>query len=489
MTRVLAVDWDSSDVRCVLGSTAGKKSKILLATSVPLVNAAETGEPQVADVGGALRAALASQKIGHVTTVVGVDRASVEMLQFTVPPASNAELAVLVQNQVLRESPNLTEDGSLDFVPLSDDPSEPRPVTAAVLSAARRQEIQKICAAAGIKATRIVLRPFAAASYFLKTVPSAERSCLLVNVLAEEVDLTVLVDNRAVLLRTVRVPEGVAEEEVARHLVAEISRTLVVAQQGPTSSAIQWIYLFGGPGEHQALADLVSADLDIPLTVLDPFEGVEESGLEVPGNAGRFASLLGMALDEARGTHALDFLHPRRPPRAPNRRRMAFIVAGLLALLAMLGGVLYWDTVSELQAGNRELTKERKGLDTTLKRGRRQVQLCASLRDWKAAEVVWLDELRDLSRRLPASRDLLVQRMTISGGRSGRAVIEMQGIVRNAAVIAEIDRTLHDEYHAVSSKRVGDYPQENGYSWVFERTITVSPRDKSSYQTDKPAAP
>lgn len=489
MANVLAIDWDSSDVRCVLASTARKEFEILLATSVPLVTVAETGERQVPNVGASLRAALGNQKIGRVTTVVGVDRASVEMLNFTVPPASDAELAVLVLNQVTRESPNLVEDGSLDFVPLSDDPAQPRPLTAAVLPTPRSQEIQEICAAAGLKATRIVLRPFAAASFFLAAVPAAERSCLLVNILAEEVDMTVLADGRPVLLRTVRAPAGVSEREVAGRLRAEISRTLVVAQQGAAGNPIERIYLFGGPGEHQTLVDLASAELEIPLTVLDPFEKVDDSSIEVPGNAGRFAALLGMVQDEAGGAHALDFLHPRRPPVPPNRRRMAVIAGGLLALLAMVAGSFYWDAISALQDKNRDLTQQRKELDTTLKRSRRQTQLFASVRDWKAADVVWLDELRDLSQRLPPSRDLLVQRMTISGGRSGGAVIEMQGVVRNAAVIAEIDRTLHDEYHAVSSKRVSDYPQGSGYSWVFERTITVFPRDRSLYLPQKPAAP
>lgn len=489
MANVLAIDWDSSDIRCVLASTAGKKFKILLATSVPLVNVAETAEQQAPDVGGSLRAVLGNQKIGRATTVVGVDRASLEMLYFTVPPASDAELAVLVQNLVMRESPNLVEDGQLDFIPLSDDPAEPRAVMAAALSRTRCREIQDICAAAGLKATRIVLRPFAAASYFLAAVPAAEQACLLVNVLAEEVDMTVLVDGRPLLLRTVRAPAGVAEEEVAQRLKAEISRTLVVAQQGPAGKTIERIYLFGGPGEHQTLADTVNAELEIPLTVLDPFESVDDSSIEVPGNAGRFAALLGMVQDEAHGAHALDFLHPRRPPVPPNRRRMALIVGGLLALLAMVGGSLYWDAITSLQDANRELTQQRKELDATLKHSRRQAQLFASVRDWKAADVVWLDELRDLSLRLPPSRDLLVQRMTISGGRSGGGVIEMQGIARNAAVIAELDRTLHDEYHTVSSKRVSDSPQGNGYSWIFERTISVSPREKSLYLPEKPAAP
>ena len=94
------------------------------------------------------------------------------------------------------------------------------------------------------------------------------------------------------------------------------------------------------------------------------------------------------------------------------------------------------------------------------------------MRDWKDAEIVWLDELRELSLQLPPSRDLLVHRLTLSAGRAGGGVIELQGVARTAAVIAQIDHELHNQYHAVSSRRVGDYPQGRDYSWLFERTIT-----------------
>jgi Tfp pilus assembly PilM family ATPase len=485
MTRVLAVDWDSSEVRCVLASTVGKQLTVQMAASVALGGPPEADPPQAPDVGGVLRTVLAGQKLGRAITVVGLDRARVEMLNFTLPPATNAELPMLVFNQAAREAPNLAEDDVLDFVPLSEDPAAPRPVTVAVLSAAHRRQVEEICAAAGLKPARIVLRPLAAASLFLQTAAPAERSCLLVNVLAEEVDLTVILDGWAVLLRTVRVPQDAGEEEAARHLVAEISRTMVVAQHHPDGSPTERVYLFGGPDEHQVLVDQMAADLSVPVTVVDPFEGLDGWGIEAPGNAGRFASLLGMALDEACATHAVDFLHPRRPPRAPSRRTAALLASGLLALLALGAGSAYWDAFQRLQTAGRTLTRQRKELDEALTRGREQAQLFEIVRDWTASEVVWLDELRELSQRLPSSRDLLVQRMTISSGRSGEGVIELQGVVRDAAVVAQIDRDLHDDYHAVSSKRVGDYPQGNEYSWLFERTITVAPRDKNLYRADK----
>jgi hypothetical protein len=484
MTRILAVDWDVSDVRCVLASVTGKDVKVLWATSVPLEYLTQEDLPPSPDVSSALRTALADQRIGRLPTVIGLDRASVEMFNFTLPPATDAELALLVQNQILRESPSLAEEDAVDYVPSSVEATEPRPVTVAVLTAERRQAILQICKAAGLKPARLVLRPLAAASYFVRTNAPPELCCLLVNVLAEEADLTVLWQGRAAILRTVRLPRGVPAAVVVQRLMAEINRTLVLAQQGPCGRPPERIYLFGGPGEYQALVDQIEADLPAPLTVLDPLVGLDTAGLEVPEHAGRFAALLGMAQDQADGAHALDFLHPKRPPRPANRRRALLAAAAAVGLLGAVGGYLYWDTLAALQAANRQLSQQRKELDETVKISRPRTQFYEAVGDWKDAEIVWLDELRELSLQLPPSRDLLVHRLTLSAGRSGGGVIELQGVARTAAVIARIDRELRNPYHAVSSRRVGDYPQGRDYSWLFERTITVVPRDKADYRGD-----
>ena len=73
--------------------------------------------------------------------------------------------------------------------------------------------------------------------------------------------------------------------------------------------------------------------------------------------------------------------------------------------------------------------------------------------------MVWLDELRDLTLRLPSSRDVVFLRMTMTGGRGGAGVIHVQGLVRDPSVVARIDRSLHDPYHAVASRRVGEQPR------------------------------
>ena len=488
MARVLAIDWDGHEARCLLATASGDKLRVLAAGSVPLVDVAEGGGQSWPDVSGSLRAVLGDWRLGRAATIVAVNRASVELMNFTLPPAKDPELAQLVRLQAIRESQALEEGAVLDFVPMSDDAAEPREVMAAVLPEAHRKGIEQACAEAGLRAASLVLRPLATASLFLRTA-APQRPCLLVSLVADEADLTVISGGRVVFLRTVRLPEEVNEYVAAQRLSAEVSRTVVVAQQGPLGGAsVEQIYLYGGQDEHQALVEQLQLDLGLTVSAMDPFETVDVSEVELPSGAGRFASLLGMVLDESRGAHGLDFLHPRRPPAPPNRRRTLTFAAAAVAAVAFSAGYYYWDLLAQADAANRNLAQEIKTCEERLKRYSQQKQVADYVRAWKSGEVVWLDELRDLSLRLPSSRDVVLQRMTLTGGRGG-GVIHVQGMVRDSSVVARIDHNLHDPYHTVAPRRVGEHPRGEDYSWLFERSIAVLPRPKSQYLPGQAAKP
>lgn len=476
MPRILAIDWDQHEARCVLASATGKKVQVLAAEAVPLVDVAEGGEASHPDLGGSLRAMLSEQRTGRAAVLVGVHRAAVELMNFSLPPAKDAELAQLVVIQATRESQTLGQEATLDFVAISEDPRASREVMAAVLPGEMRREVDEACAKAGVKPNRIVLRQLAAASLFLRSV-APQQPCLLVNLVADEADLTVVCEGRAVFLRSVRLPEKAGEDVVQNRLVAEINRTLVVAQQGPLGGAsVETVYLFGALGEHDGLIGRIRGAMQLEVKSVDPFESVDVSDVEVPASAGRYASLLGMVLDEVHASHAIDFLHPRKPPRPPNRRRTFAIAAGIALALAIGGGYYYWSLLREADDLNAQYASRVLELDKLLKANAKQQQLIDSVRAWKAGEIVWLDELRELSLRMPPSRDAVVQQMTMSGGRGNKGVIALQGVVRNPSVVAQIDQSLHDAYHTVDTRRVGEHPRGDEYAWHFDRSISVTPR-------------
>ncbi len=489
MARVLAVEWDRHEARYVLAATRGGKVKVDAVEAMPLVDVAEGGAEPRPDLSGSLAAALTETKAGHVAALVGVERSSIELLHFTLPPAKDHELPELVLNQAMRESQSISEQSIVDFFAVDDDPAAPRSVIAAAISPDELARIQQTCSAAGLKPARLLLRPFASASLFVRAAAPTEDGYLLVNRFTDEADLTIVVDGKPVFFRTVRLPEGTGEAEAAGRLLAEINRTLAAAP--PThlgGEAVECVYLFGRADDHEELIAEIGEDLDLPTEIFDPFEALGVAEELVPEDSGRFAPLLGMLLDEAAGAHAVDFLHPRKRPQPINRARIAMIAAGVLGAVILAVAFNTWSTWSEINTDNETLAQQIRELNETAKKAAAQNKLINAVAEWRGRDVIWLDELRDLSLRFPSSRDVVVLRMSMStSSQSGRGAIDLEGLVRDPRIVFNIEGKVRDDYRQVRSKRVQERKAEKDYTWLFETSMAVARRPSTAYVSHLPA--
>lgn len=134
-----------------------------------------------------------------------------------------------------------------------------------------------------------------------------------------------------------------------------------------------------------------------------------------------------------------------------------------------------------IDAENESLTEELTRLDDQFKRAGKQQKVIQAIHEWGETDVNWLDELRDLSLRLPGGRDAVVLRMALGHARGSGGTIDIVGVVRDPAIVSRIENDLRDKYHQISSRRVQEREQENSYSWHFESSLIVSPRDKKQY--------
>ncbi len=95
---------------------------------------------------------------------------------------------------------------------------------------------------------------------------------MVVNRLADEVDLTLLVEGRPAAVETVRLPTAASEDKLTERLLGEVNRTAVVAMQNERSGgAVERVYILGSPAKRRWLADRIRDDLLLPVTVVDPF--------------------------------------------------------------------------------------------------------------------------------------------------------------------------------------------------------------------------
>src|SRR5262245_5714240 len=228
MPRLLAIEWGNREVRLAVADVRRGKLTLEQALEVPLTRG-EGESPAETQASAALANLVSRYGLGKCDTLVAVGRSNVELKQLSVPPAPDDELADLVRLQAQFDFNSLGDDWPIDFLPLSAaGPAGQRQVLAAAISPATLNQILDVCRNAELRPTHLVLRPCAAASLLCRRrAIGTEGVRLLIDVLRDEADLTVLAGQQAIVLRTARLPSDVGPEEELRPLVGEIRRTTV----------------------------------------------------------------------------------------------------------------------------------------------------------------------------------------------------------------------------------------------------------------------
>jgi Tfp pilus assembly protein PilN len=408
----------------------------------------------------------------------------------SLPPAPDDELPDLTRFQAQSEFNTLGEDWPLDFLPLDSDPTQPRTVLAAAIAPQTVTQILDTCREAGLAAKRLVLRPCAAAS-LLQRYRAADTACvrLLVDVLADEADLTVLVAETVIFMRTARLPAGHSPAERSAALVTEMRRTIGAAQNQLKGEPVQEIVLCGVGDEYDSLADddltgQIDSQLKLPTTCFDPFHSLDVDPslrMQLPSHPGRFAPLLGMILDEADGIrHGFDFLSPRKKPKPPNRRKFYLQVAGIAAAVIAALWLGIWGMLASRETANAELRTEFAADAARLKQFATVDEEIREIESWLAGDVVWLDEFAELASEMPPAEEVMLTKVRVDVNARG-ASMQLDGLARTTNSISDLESKLRDNRHRVDG-RGGTLDNRNPrYPWQFTSTVqlenTASLRD------------
>jgi Tfp pilus assembly PilM family ATPase len=484
MPQLLALEWNGAEARLVLATGRGEQVVIEQAFAVELRPRSDEGEKSAVDIGGRLASALGARGIGKVETLVAIGRTNIELRQLSLPPAPDDELPDLVRFQAMREFNELADDWLLDYVPLSDSPDEPRTVLAAAVGPELVSQIDQTCEKAGLKPKRLVLRACAAAE-LLARAQSARQSelRLLVDLLSDEADLTVINEGRVIFMRTTRIGGDPPQPLV---LLGEIRRTIAAVQNQLGGRMVDSIVLCGGGSQLADLAKLIETELVVRTELFDPFEGLQlgrelQEGL--PDHPGRFTPLLGMLMTEFdRRPHAVDFLHPRRRPPPPSKwRRYSIPAAAVAVLLLSYFGWCQWDyysvsrDVTDLRTKSSNLVKQ-------ANKAEKRKAVALEVEKWTSNDFDWLDILYDRHTTFPPAEDAMLKQIILQSTSLSAGEIQLDGYVRSTDVLSKIE-----------SKKSNEDASVKPYAWHFNATLPIRSETpivkKTAPPPKKPASP
>ncbi|MGD0900702.1 MAG: hypothetical protein ABR915_22955 [Thermoguttaceae bacterium] len=514
MAQLLALEWDRAEVRIVVAAKHGRDTVIERAFAIPLPTAPPGAQLGAADIGRLIAEALAQWDLGHAEALVAVGRRSIQLREFQLPAVPDAELPEMVRLQAMHDLADLDDSWLLDFLPIEGVPPlapaegsqaapgtgdaatgpDSRTVLAAVLEPDLVAQIRAVCEAAGLRLGRIVLRACEAAWLLSRgkgdspisglSVRTGERKsgqsparfsagpCLVIDLLDGEADLTALAGGQVVYLRNTRVYKANLEEA----MLLEIRRTMAAVQNRLRGRRIESVVFCGAGGPQAALARIVHEQLAVATELFDPFDSFElgtELRQSPPEHPGRFAPLVGAAVAELDAAgHAIDFLHPRRAPAPPSRRKK-WIAAAVAAAVLLLGYLIYARIDRAMLAAEIEqLQKDAPSLEKQAAAADKVRAAAADISKWTDSDIVWLDHFRALSEQFPSARGAVVNQLTFSSS-AGGGEIRLRGLARDHAAIGQMEQQLGGRSRGVIDRGSHEDPSQGPYSWRFETSVLV----------------
>lgn len=484
MAKLLAIEWDAREARIAVAQPRGKEVLLEDAFAVDLTADTDSPDEQAAE---RIAAALAARNIGRAEALVAVGRANIELRQMTMPPAPPEELPEMVRFQAQRQFTTITPEWLLDFVPLPAEEGESPTVIAAAISPDIVSQIRKTCETCELTPKRLVLRPFAAASLLRRhDRGSHQPPRIMVDLLADEADLTVLVDEQVVLMRTVRLPSGSSDAENLespqnKSLLGEIRRTIAAAQNQMGGKRVEKVIVCGDGSDQKSLCQYIEQQLSYTVETFDPFQQARQKReLIRPEHAGRFTPLIGMLTDELEGaSHALDFLHPRRRPEPPSNRRRNVLIGATAAAAALAISAIIWLQLTEKDNQLALLNIKSNGLKSKVTEAQKHRDDLALIRDFQDSDILWLDELYELCETVPPSQDILVSRVVLGVREPKGGSLQITGYARDSGLIENLRNALSRGGREVVPGGSRFDERHNDYQWQFSETALIEPRSES----------
>ncbi len=577
MARILAVDWDSLEIRFLLGNVVRDRVTILKAGSAPIRDAGATlavreeggekspegegeeanGERQAVastesegdstnppeskgevetgsmpdsvtsnlpdeesedseagkggkhsgkrtakdqksfELGRRIRRVLHENGVRGGRLIFVLSRDHVEILNLVVPKMPENDLPDIVKNQVLRDSTTFNEGFPLDFLPLkSGEQFEGQKILSASISRIDLRHLKTTGSALGGKMSRLELRLTALSEFVRAGLIEISDPTLLVQEASDEISFALFDHGEPAYLRSVRIQSELSDSDRTERLKKEITRTLMIGSEG---EPVQKVLLFGGPDDYGRLTeDLTAQGIDVQK--VDPFRlpGVGVTARTLPENPGRFAPLVGGLLAEIpKGKPVLDLLHPRQKPKPPNYS--LYFILFFIALGVGLGFLWRWNKkdlaakLAELQS----LQSKAAALQAEYQSLNPQFTILNNASRWNQFGVNVLDELRDITERIPTAPELAVSRLAYDGldARFGMPVFIINAKISDPTVYQKFYNALtSDGSHGVNSRGVqrsatisDQEKSKASYDYTFTAVILCRPRPAADYLKALPA--
>lgn len=485
--KAVAIDYDSKDVRLLeFSRERGGTVSVHRRCAGRLPEGVSVDDPE--GFGKHLSELMVREGIATRTVDFAIARDEGMMHHLSVPATPDDELANLVRFQLSQELPFAIEESSVDYVVTAR--AEGGLASRLIAGAVKLEHLDRlrhVARAAGLSIRRIGFRPYTSYLACRQAGLLAEGATLFVYLAHETIEIDVFDREEGLLFsRSAGLTEGVEEQSTVERGILQLHRTLPAYHAEGRAKPLGQVVVAGETGSEGEFLEKVQEQLKLTGRLF-----------ALPGESGgvEYSACYGLAVGqyESRASQ-FDFLNPKRAvdPVAQRNRRYQ-LVAALLIVLLIVGFVTMRRVRSDRQAELARLTAIDEELQDELKEHKRFERQVRQMAEWSEGKVNWLDQLSELTERMPDPQQAYVEVVRLSEARKGEgaARISIQGQAKSAQVVNQMYQTLlqSGEYlevdrRAESTARTSrEYPE----SFNFEIVAASSEAGAASKPADDAA--
>jgi hypothetical protein len=273
-----------------------------------------------------------------------------------------------------------------------------------------------------------------------------------------------------------------ATGQEAQAIVAEVSRALVALRGAIADVKIERAWTLVSAAEHEQLAESLHRRLQCEVVALDPFTSVDREQRVGDAIADRslFAGPIGMLLARTDPrVPGLDFLSPRQAIEKRDTRKQRLIRAGAGALaLVLLLGTAHWLRLNNLDVQIEDLAEIERKLDQELAEGAPAKKSSDEVAKWVADGEDWLDELPELTARMPGTDRVYLKALRCEPKTAGSlfARFHLEGFARDRQAALNLNEAFlqaGDHYQGMPVVERADPKPPEYYSWFFDKEIRL----------------
>jgi len=467
--RVVAIDFDARCVRLVAAERMGNAARIDRLLRIDLPEDLDAGDPSA--VGRFLGESLREHRLGGAAALMNVPRGKAILKPLSLPAGTpDDELPGMVQFQVAKELPFRPEEAAIDFAfetHFDVESAETAPPTRDVLVAAVGvpdiDYYRQIADAARVKLSRLGLRSSANQGCLAACdVPDGAGPVALVHLTAGETEIDVIAEGSLSFSRSavVHIPDGeqgaapAALRAAVEDVVKEVLRSLQSYQAVGRGEQFARVLVAGGTGVEGEVVRGLRRRWGEHCELFDPSSALEIE--HAPEHASAYIAALGLAIGDCRREVSFDFLHPKRPVRRRDARKVRAAVIAAAAAVAILGSIVAGAVhlrnkrarVESLQVKyNGENPDKVGGLRKEEAEVEALRQRAAALEAWadRGQADAWLTHLRNVSAAFTSCEKAYATslRAEVSGRGAGRQVVVIDCLTRNKVETTELRKRMH----------------------------------------------